>query len=274
MERKKIRLAVCVKQVPGSDDVKIHPKTGVLCRSDTEGVMNPADCQAVRIAVELAEGLRKGGKDAEITAVTMGPPGAALVLREAVMRGADRGLLLCDSAFAGADTFATSLTLAAAVRREGGFSVILAGNRSSDGETGHIGPQLAEQLKLPFLSGVRAARLDHNILTAERIFDGACETVRAALPVVLSAEGTEREYKSFSIGEIERACEKSLVVLGREELGLSEEETGLKGSKTKVRRTFLQAQGEKGKVIQGNTDEMAELFAEELLKRLAQGEGR
>lgn len=135
-----MKIAVCIKQVPDTDDVKIDRKTGTLKRSEVSGILNPEDMSAVRMAAALRREMEKKGEKSSLTAITMGPPAASEVLREAMACGADEGILLCDRAFAGGDTFATSLVLAEAVKKAGGFSVIFTGRQTTDGETGHVGP--------------------------------------------------------------------------------------------------------------------------------------
>lgn len=112
-----MKIAVCIKQVPDTDDVKIDRKTGTLKRSEVSGILNPEDMSAVRMAAALRREMEKKGEKSSLTAITMGPPAASEVLREAMACGADEGILLCDRAFAGGDTFATSLVLAEAVKK-------------------------------------------------------------------------------------------------------------------------------------------------------------
>lgn len=258
-----MKLAVCVKQVPASDDVKIDEKTGTLRRSEVPGVMNPADYSALWMAVNLKKQLMDCGIEAGLTAVTMGPAGSSMVLREAMACGADDGILLCDRSFAGADTWATSLVLASALKKEGGFSVIFTGKQSTDGETGHIGPQIAEHLGAAQLTCTEQVWWTGG-LEAERVFDGIRERIGVELPAVLSAAAGEIKPFNLPIGAICDACERPIRIWNREDLGLSASETGLTGSKTWVRRTFLPESGMKGVLLTGSTDEMAERLLEEL----------
>ena len=261
-----MKLAVCVKQVPASDDVKIDEKTGTLRRSDVPGVMNPADYGALLMAVDLKRQLRECGIEASLTAVTMGPADASLVLREAMACGADDGILLCDRSFAGADTWATSLVLASAIEKEGGFSVIFTGKQSTDGETGHIGPQIAEHLGAAQLTCTEQIWWKDG-LEAERVFDGIRERIAVELPAVLGTAAGAGKPFSLPIGAICDACERPIRVWNREDLGLDASETGLAGSRTWVRRTFLPEGGMKGVMLTGSVDEMAERLLDELENR-------
>lgn len=261
-----MKLAVCVKQVPASDDVKLDEKTGTLRRSEVPGVMNPADYHALFMAVRLKQQLMEQEIDVKITAVTMGPADASIVLREAMACGADDGILLCDRSFAGADTWATSLVLAATLRKEGDFSIVFTGKQSTDGETGHIGPQIAEHLGAAQLTCVEQVEWKDG-LEAERVFDGLRERIGIALPAVLSASAGEAKPFNLPIGAICDACDRPIRIWDCEELGLDPEQTGLTGSKTWVRRTFLPERGTKGVMLSGSADEMADRLLKELDKR-------
>ena len=137
-------IIVCVKQVPDAKDVRLDPETNTLAREGVEAIMNPFDRHALEEAVSLKEQL--GGT---VTVLSMGPPQAETVLREALACGADNGVLISDRAFAGADTWATSYTLARAVETLGGFDLILCGKQAIDGDTAQVGPGLACRLDLP-----------------------------------------------------------------------------------------------------------------------------
>lgn len=258
-----MKLAVCVKQVPESDDVWIDKSTGTLMRNAVSGILNRADRKAIVMAAELAKDIKKSGEEVTITCITMGPADAKAVLRESIAYGADEGLLLCDPAFAGADTWATSLVLAAAVKKLGGISLIFTGKQSSDGETGHMGPQLAEHLGIPWLTMVRSVKWDKD-LKAERVMDGVCEQLSIELPAVISVSEQLKEPETLSVGSICEACEKSVIHWNREDLKLCKELTGLTGSLTEVKRTFLPEQSLKGEMLSGPPGEAAG----ELVKRL------
>ncbi|WP_125144360.1 electron transfer flavoprotein subunit beta/FixA family protein [Clostridium transplantifaecale] len=260
-----MKIAVCIKQVPDTDNVKIDRKTGTLRRSEVPGILNPADLTAIRMAARLKKEAEEKGEETSLTAITMGPPAACEVLREAMARGADKGILLCDRAFAGGDTWATSLVLSEAVKKAGGFSVIFAGKQTTDGETGHVGPQLAEHLKMAQVTGTFQVSLDSG-LTVKRIFDGSLETIECRTPAVIVCTGIDGGFQSLPIGRICDAYEKPLTVWGLRELGMTERETGRNGSKTEVRRTFMPESSAKGIMLQGNLDEMARTLAEKLVK--------
>jgi len=131
-----MRIVVLVKQVPSTDKVKLDEKTGTMVRSAMEAELNPLDLYAVEEAVRIKEKT----EGTEITVISMGPPNATYAIREAIAMGCDKGVLLSDSAFAGADTWATACTLSSGVKKLGEFDLIFSGERATDGETGQVGP--------------------------------------------------------------------------------------------------------------------------------------
>ena len=308
-----MKIAVCIKQVPDTDDVKIDRKTGTLKRSEVSGILNPEDMSAVRMAAALRREMEKKGEKSSLTAITMGPPAASEVLREAMACGADEGILLCDRAFAGGDTFATSLVLAEAVKKAGGFSVIFTGRQTTDGETGHVGPQLAEHLGIGQLTLVRRVNWNGRLTAVRKVgqperkmgvngsptADIILENVKVHKSQILGEEGKafqmamktldsgrlvvaaqclgiaeaamkEGAFESIPIGAICKACEKQLIIWDCGQLGLLPEEIGLCGSRTAVRRTFLPQSAPKGRMLEGNMEEMAQTLANELRKRVNQ----
>ena len=144
-----MNIVVCLKQVPGTTKVRIDPQTNTLIRQGIKNIVNPFDTYALEEGVRIKE--RCGGK---VTAISMGPPQAEEVLREAISAGADEAILLSDNAFAGADTLATAYTLARAIDKLGQYDIIICGRQTIDGDTGQVGPELAEMLEIPFIAYV------------------------------------------------------------------------------------------------------------------------
>ncbi|MBI4793443.1 MAG: electron transfer flavoprotein subunit beta/FixA family protein, partial [Deltaproteobacteria bacterium] len=145
-----MKIIVCIKQVPDAKDVRLDPKTNTLSREGVQSIMNPYDRHALEEAVRLKEQL--GGT---VTVLTMGPPQAGEMLREAVSCGADEAVLVSDRAFAGADTLATTYTLSQAIRKIGGADLILCGKQAIDGDTAQVGPGLAVRMDIPYVTCVR-----------------------------------------------------------------------------------------------------------------------
>ncbi|MDR2649051.1 MAG: electron transfer flavoprotein subunit beta/FixA family protein [Clostridiales bacterium] len=151
-----INIIVCVKQVPASSKTQVDPETGLLMRSGAESRMNPYDLFAIETALQLKQ--RYGG---QVTALTMGPPQAEAVIREAFALGADDGVLATDRRFAGADVLATSYTLSQAINRLGAFDLILCGKQTTDGDTAQVGSELAERLGIPSAANVSSVRMEN-----------------------------------------------------------------------------------------------------------------
>ena len=162
-----MNIIVCVKQVPDAKDVRLDPKTNTMAREGVESIMNPFDRHAVEEGVRLKE--QHGGT---VTVLSMGPPQAEAVLREAVSCGADEAVLVSDRAFAGADTWATTYTLGKAIEKLGDFDLILCGKQAIDGDTAQVGPGLAKRLSIPYVSYVRKITGFENGAISSASFDG------------------------------------------------------------------------------------------------------
>ena len=177
-----MKIIVCIKQVPDAKDVRLDPETNTLAREGVQSIMNPYDQHAVEEAVRLKEQL--GG---EVIVLSMGPPQAEEVLRQAISCGADRGVLVSDRAFAGADTWATSYTLARAVQKIGDFDLILCGKQAIDGDTAQVGPGLAIQLDIPFVTCIQKVReASDKELTMERMMDDGYDVVAVQYPALIT----------------------------------------------------------------------------------------
>lgn len=230
-----MKIIVLIKQVPGTSNVRMDPKTGAMVRDPSDTVLNPLDEHAIAEAVRLKEGL----PGARVTALTMGPPAALKVLREACARGADNGCLLSHRAFGGSDTIATSRVLAAAIRKLGSFDLILAGEKATDGETGQTGPMTATMLDIPVVTFARRLELkDSGAINVLRLVEEGSEELEVSLPALVTVV---REINNPPLPTLRKhvlAKKLSFPVWGPEEIGLKETETGLKGSPTRVAKVF------------------------------------
>jgi len=177
-----MHVVVCIKQVPDSKNVRIDPETNTLVRQGVQSIVNPHDWYAVEAALKFRDA--NGGK---VTAITMGPPQAEEALREVLALGVDDAALLTDRAFAGADTWATSLTLARAVARARARDLVICGKQAIDGDTAQVGPEISAHLDLPYVTYVRHLELvNGSRLRAERITDLGYEVVETGLPVLVT----------------------------------------------------------------------------------------
>mgnify|MGYP000412292290 FL=1 len=179
-----MKITVCIKQVPGTAQVEIDPATGVLKRDGVESKMNPYDLYALETALRF-----KQSHGAEITAVTMGPPQAESVIREAFMMGVDHGAIFSDRRFGGSDVLATAYTLAQGIRAAGGADLVICGKQTTDGDTAQVGAELAEFLGIPHVAGVsRIHELSGEEILLDLDLPLHVETVRVKLPCLVCVE--------------------------------------------------------------------------------------
>jgi len=247
-----LRLAVCVKQVPETTEVRMDPEKGTLVREGVASIVNPFDTYAVEEAVRLRE--KMGG---EVVVLSMGPPQAEAALRECLSVGADRAVLVSDPAFAGSDTWATSLTLAAALGKVG-FDLVLCGKQAADGDTAQVGPGIAVNLDLPQATYVRRIReIDGKRVVAERLLEEGTEVLELPLPAVLTVVKEINEPRLPSLKGKMRARKAEIERLSAADLGLPPERLGLEGSPTRVVRIFAPPPRAGGQVFTGEPAEAA-----------------
>ena len=240
-----MKVVVCVKQVPEITDVKINPETGTLIREGITSILNPF-CE---YALDHALNLKSEISDIEIIAITMGPPQAKSALFRCLELGADRGVLISDRKFAGADTWATALTLSAAIRTAvPDFSLILMGKQAIDGDTAQVGPEVAEILSLPQITYGVEVQLTPNKkrIRVKRETEIGYEVLEARLPAMISASKGEPIRRVPSFQNVLNARLKDVSVLSAADLDLDETELGLKGSFTQVVKVFPPQQKQGG----------------------------
>jgi electron transfer flavoprotein alpha/beta subunit len=240
-----MEIIVCVKQVPDTTEVKIDPQTNTLIRQGVPSIVNPFDKNAVEEALKLKE--KHGGK---VTVISMGPPQAKDALKECIALGADEAILLSDRAFGGADTLATSRTLAAAIKKIGNFDVILCGKQAIDGDTAQVGPEIAEHLDIAQITYVSKLEIIDGVVRAEREHEEGYEVIETKLPVLLSVVKAINEPRYPSIKNTMKANRKEIPVWTAADVEVDPEQIGLKGSPTQVRRIFTPKQRVQGEIIQ------------------------
>jgi len=228
---------VCIKSVPDTTEVRINPETNTLMRSEVESVINPFDTYAIEEAIRLKEA--HGGK---VTVITMGPPKAEKELKEAVAMGCDEAVFLCAPEFAGADTWCTAYTLAQAIRRLGEFDVILCGRQAVDGDTGQVGPGIANQLgirQLTYVSKVRSFDPQAGAIEVERLLEEGREIVASRLPALLTVVKDINQPRYPTFRGIRTARRMEIRPWGPADLpGADPALLGLNGSPTKVIKVF------------------------------------
>lgn len=265
-----MNIAVLLKQVPDSQSVRLDPDTGTLIRDPADAVTNPLDLCALGAAVRLAESL----PDSEITALSMGPAGAEQTMRQALALGAAQGVLICDRACAGSDTYVTALILAAALEKFGPFDLVLTGQRASDGETGQVGPEIAARLGIPVVTGAESLRqLDSGELEIGRVTETEKETIRLTLPAVVSAAKGIGPAPLPTLKRKSWARREPIITVTASDLGLSHGEVGLAASPTRVVKILRPSLTRKGELIRLNEPDALERAAK-LVRSLIEEGGR
>lgn len=263
-----MEIAVMIKQVPATDSVKIDPETGTMIRDGLEMEINPLDLHSLEAAVTLRDRAGRG----RVTVFTMGPPSALRAVRSALAFGCDRGFLVTDRAFGGSDTLATARTLAAALRKEGPFDMILCGERATDGETGQVGPALWHLLGASVLTYVNdILELGEGYVVVRRAIEGGEQVVRAKLPAQLGVVKELNRPRLTTLRRRQAARETPIPSLTAEDLGLPKERCGLKGSPTQVVSISYPEVTRSCEMIQVGTDvdRAVSVLAEALLKEVA-----
>lgn len=248
-----MNIVVCLKQVPGTTEVKINPQTNTLIRQGIKNIINPFDTYALEEGVRLKEKL--GGK---VTAISMGPPQAIDMLKEAISLGADDAVLLSDMAFAGADTWATAFTLAAAVKKIGQIDLVICGRQSTDGDTAQVGPEMAEMLNMPFVAYIgQIEEIANGQIRIKRMIDEGNEIIQSQMPLVITVTKEINIPRLPSLRGIMKSKSLKIPTWTIKDLGISADKVGLAGSHTKVIKIFTPKRDKKAEVIQGEPEVQA-----------------
>jgi electron transfer flavoprotein beta subunit len=258
-----LKIIVCVKAVPDpkeADKIRIDPKTKALTRVDIPLVLNPNDKYALEAALQL-----KKEEGAFITAVSMGPPPAAKIVRECMALGADKGVLLTDPAFRGADAYATAITLATATRKLGQVDLVLCGMASSDGSTEWVGPELATFLDFPVVTRIReiVAR-EGEWWTVKANVENGYRKVRVKLPAVLAVTRDLNIPRALSFSGVVNAGKMEIVNWDSEDLDLRAEHVGVQGSPSFVSEMFTQESKREVQFLSGTRVEIANQLIQKL----------
>ena len=255
-----MNIIVCVKQVPNTTEIRIDPVTNTLIREGVESILNPFDTYAIEEAVRLRE--QHGGS---VTALCMGPPQAEETLREAVSLGVDEIILLSDRRFAGADTWATSLTLAAAIRKIDDVDLTFTGQQAIDGDTAQVGPGIAAHLDLRQACFVRKIEeITDGHITLQRLMEDGFDRLQLKLPAVLTVVKEINTPRLPSLRGKRNARAAELKVWNANDLGLDEKEIGLNGSPTQVMKIFTPSHDKQTEKISVSAEEAADLIVQRL----------
>jgi len=258
-----LNIVVCIKQVPNTNEVKLDPKTGTLIREGVPSIINPDDKAGLEAALRL-----KDSQGAHVTVLSMGPPQADAVLREAMAMGADEAVLVTDRAFGGADTWATAHTIAAALKTLD-YDLIITGRQAIDGDTAQVGPQIAENLNIPNISYAEDIKVDGDYVTVKRQFEDRYHIVKAKMPCLITALSELNEPRYMTPGGIFDAYrEKQVKVITRKDLDVDDDSIGLKGSPTRVVQTFTKQPKAAGTLVDNlDAQEAADYILEKLQEK-------
>lgn len=257
-----MNIVVLIKQVPDTSEIKINFETGTLIREGVKSIMNPDDRAGLEEALRI-----KDLTGAKVTVLTMGPKQAEMMLREAMAMGADEAYLVSDPKFAGADTWATSSTLAAALETVG-FDLLIAGRQAIDGDTAQVGPQVAEKLNLPQVTYVEEIiEINDEAVVVKRQYEDFYQVIEVKLPCVLTTLAEMNRPRYMSTWGIVDAFEKEIKTLNLSDINVDPKNIGLKGSPTQVKRTFTKEAKAKADLYQGSAKDAAAIVLKELQER-------
>lgn len=256
-----MKIVVCLKQVPDTNQVKIDPVTGTLIREGVPSIINPEDKHALEEALRL-----KDENGAHVTVITMGPPQAEAALREAMAMGADEAILVTDRAFAGADTLATSHALAGALKKLE-YDLVLAGRQAIDGDTAQVGPEIAEHLGLPQVTYVQKVEVAGNALKVTKALEDGYEVVEIPMPCLLTAIKELNEPRYMDARNIFQIFKKEVKVWSADDIAVDKALLGLKGSPTKVKKSWPKENKGKGEVVNMSAKEAAAFAAAKLKEK-------
>ena len=258
-----MKIVVCIKQVPDTTEIKINPATGTLIRDGVPSIMNPDDKGGLEVALQL-----KDQFGAHVTVITMGPPQAEAILREAMAMGADRAILLTDRKFAGADTLATSNALAGALRVIE-HDLVITGRQAIDGDTAQVGPQIAEHLDLPQVSYMEDLKYDEatKTFTIRKQMEDGYQILEMQAPCVVTALASAVKPRYMSVSGIVTAWDKEVEVWGADRINVTEERIGKAGSPTSVFKAFPKQLKPAGETFEVSPEEAVELIVNKLKEK-------
>ena len=257
-----MNIVVCIKQVPNTNEVKLDPVTGTLIRDGVPSIINPDDKAGLEAALRL-----KDATGAHVTVVSMGPPPADAVLREAMAMGADDAVLVTDRAFGGADTLATSTTIAAALKKIP-YDLIITGRQAIDGDTAQVGPQIAEHLNIPNVSYAEEIQVEGDTVTVKRQYEDRYHVVKVKMPCLITALSELNQPRYMTPGGIFDAYrEKKVTVWGLNDIEVDTDKIGLKGSPTRVFKSFPKSLKAAGTVVQLDAEDAADYMLEKLREK-------
>ncbi len=257
-----LNIIVCIKQVPETTEVEFDEETGTLKREGIAAVVNPFDEYAVEEGLRLRE--KYGGN---VKVLSMGPPQAEAALRDTIALGCDEAWLATDRAFAGADTWATSYTLGLCIEKLAPYDLIICGLKTTDGDTGQVGPELAQQMGIPHVCYVnKILGVSGGKIKLTRFLDDGVETLEAPLPLVISVSKDINQPRLATLRGRLQARKAEIHRITSKDIDVDPSDLGLDGSPTRVVKIFTPTPPATGEVFEGSPDELAGKIFEKLLE--------
>ena len=259
-----MKILVCVKQVPGSSEVEVDPVTGVLKRNGIKSKMNPYDLYAIELALSVCE--KYGGS---IETLTMGPPQAKEIIIESVCMGAEKGTVLTDRRFAGADVLATAYTISQGIRKSGEYDLIICGKQTTDGDTAQVGAEVSEYLGLPNVSNVVSVDdIADGKITLTAALDEKMIKMNVSLPCLISADGDINTPRLPSYKVKQSISDDVVTFISMDDFeDKNEKHYGLSGSATQVERIFPPEKKKERLTITGSSSEQTDSLFELICKQ-------
>jgi len=266
-----LNIIVCIKQVPMVTELPWDEATGTLRRDLAAGMMNPACKHALEAALQI-----KAKFGANVAALTMGPPAAEEILREALALGANRGILISDRRLAGSDTYATSLILAAAIKKAcPRCDLILCGAYTSDSETAQVGPQLAEELQIPAAAYAENIEINGRIMRVRRLMDNFRETLEMEFPALVTVSMEKYLPRYTTLAGLENAfVEDNISIYDAEDLVISDTATERQCSRTRVRTVYLRKAQKENVVLTGTAAAVVSEFLDKYENKISAAIGK
>ena len=257
-----MNIIVCIKQVPDTTEIKLDPVKGTLIRDGVPSIMNPDDKGGLEFALRL-----KDKYGANVTVISMGPPQADAILREALAMGVDRAILLSDRRFGGADTLATSRTIAAALRKIP-HDLVITGRQAIDGDTAQVGPQIAEHLDLPQVTYAEDLQFDGDkTFTVKKADEDGYQIVEVDAPALVTALASGVKPRYMSVKGIVEAYDKPVEVWGFDDVEVDPAKIGLAGSPTRVAKSFAKGMKAPGELHEVEPEEAVDLIVTKLKEK-------
>ena len=255
-----MNIVVCIKQVPDTTDIKIDEETNTLIRQGIECIINPYDMHAIETGLRLRDEY-----DGKVTVLSMGPPQVKEALKDTIALGVDDVVLLSDRDFAGADTWATSYTLAQGIKAIGDIDLVLCGKQAIDGDTGQVGPGIAEQMQIPHTTYIKEImEVNDDYIVVKRKIETGYEKIKMQLPALLTVTKELNEVRLPSIRGLLRSKDIDVSVWTSDDLELDENGIGLDGSPTQVVSVSTPEYDQEGEIYTGDIEKQTDNLLEAL----------